>query len=323
MRHLLDYNAKRQRLFSDFLQVLLICLTLFSTLASVAFTYLDINGYLADSKGLTPIQQMQTGYGLGALNLLLPLAVSIFRAMIAALTPQSKYAILKSSAVKVESEIYMYRTKTGKYNPRRAKQAMKKDKDNNGDNNDNAQKEAAAQDVAFQPSKVLANAMDTLWAEISASDITKGALIAPPLYTDPLDSINKVLRSNTPEQRQLTEALRPPNSNSLLNLVSGDPLTKTMDGAYKYLSSCFTALGRRLRPKSSLTSENLGTNKSGKARKVHVSADDGAKGRDGDGDGDDGAGMWRQALTLAEIGRNRSARWLTHKSWWWRRPRSR
>ena len=64
---------------------------------------------------------MAQNYGLVALNLLLPLAISVLRAMGAAMTPYSKHLALRIAAFRIENEIYTYRTKTGKYNTRRAK----------------------------------------------------------------------------------------------------------------------------------------------------------------------------------------------------------
>ena len=42
-----------------------------------------------------PGNNLTQGYGLVALNLLLPLAVTVLRGMIASLNPLSKYAVLK------------------------------------------------------------------------------------------------------------------------------------------------------------------------------------------------------------------------------------
>jgi hypothetical protein len=291
MRHLLYFNAKRQRRFSDILQVCLILLTMFCTCAAVAYTYMQSTGLVSTDQGQSALAQLASVYGLAALNLVLPLAVSVLRAMIAALTPQSKYAVLMSSSIKVESEIYMYRT--GKYNPRSAKKVHKKDKEG-GDSNDNNQKESGPE-VAFQPSKLLAAAMDSIWAEISASDITKGALISPPDYTDPLDPINKILGSNLRHQKQLTEALRPPNSNSLMRLMGGgnsnesSSISMSLSGIAKYFS--ISAAATKIRGnKIGLTSSHL--EKRASSTKVHATSDDapgGGEGGEGEGDVETGS----------------------------------
>jgi len=105
LAHLLSYNASRQKLIADVLQVLIIILTLCSTVAACTYTY------FRQYPNSTPPLAYAV---LVPLNLLIPLAVTILRGFSASLNPLTKFAALKMSAIKVESEIYQYRTKASK-----------------------------------------------------------------------------------------------------------------------------------------------------------------------------------------------------------------
>jgi len=149
-----------------------------------------------------------------ALNLLLPLAISVLRAMGAAMTPYSKYLALRIAAFRIENEIYTYRTKTGKYNTRRAKKKPPSGQSNDASNNNNTNNPDAKVDEV-RPSKVLGVAMDHIWADLLSSDITKGALTPPSIFSDPLDTTNVIIQSNIRLQRQFTDMLKPPGKNIL------------------------------------------------------------------------------------------------------------
>ena len=213
MHHLFEANATRLKSFATTLEIMVIIMTLASTLASVGYSYLLSDGpnfgVNLDQRS-SGIEMMASNYGLVALNLFLPLAISVLRAMGAAMTPYSKYTALRIATVKIQSEIYTYRTKTGKYNSRKVvKKDKKKDKDGDGGGNKKGEDD-------FKPSKMLGNAMDSVWADLLASDITKGALIAPQMFYDPMDTTNLVIQSNIRLQKMLTENLKPPSKNVLL-----------------------------------------------------------------------------------------------------------
>jgi hypothetical protein len=83
----------------------------------------------------------------------------------------AKWAVLQVCAVKVEGEIYQYRTKVGPYNPRKLAaskdtskdsggQKKKKDGDKDGDNN-----ASSAQQTALNPRKIFSAALDAVWYE--------------------------------------------------------------------------------------------------------------------------------------------------------------
>ena len=76
----------------------------------------------------------------------------------------------------------MYCTKVGKYNPRKlnataatetkgSKESTKKDKDTAPDIMSNSN---------GNPRKIFSNALDAIWADLAASDISKGSLSSPP-----------------------------------------------------------------------------------------------------------------------------------------------
>jgi hypothetical protein len=105
-----------------------------------------------------------------------------------------------------------YRTKVMKYNVRKMTAATtssgttsqqksstsKKDKDKNED----------LPQVVINPRKAFGAAIDSIWLELAASDISKGALVDPPEGADPLDEINDRISDNIRQQRLLTEALQ-------------------------------------------------------------------------------------------------------------------
>ena len=215
MHHLFESNASRLKSFATTLEIMVIVMTLASTLVSVGYSYLLANGsqygVILDQRS-SGVEMMASNYGLIALNLFLPLAISVLRAMGAAMTPYSKYTALRIATIKIQSEIYTYRTKTGKYNSRKVvKKDKKKDDKGGGDGGGNKKGEDD-----FKPSKMLGQAMDSVWADLLASDITKGALIAPQMFYDPMDTTNLIIQSNIRLQKMLTENLKPPAKNVLL-----------------------------------------------------------------------------------------------------------
>ena len=221
MHHLFESNASRLKSFATVLEIMVIVMTLSSTLASVGYSYLLSDGpkfgVMLDSRS-AGINMMASNYGLVALNLFLPLAISVLRAMSASMTPYSKYTALRIATVKIQTEIYTYRTKTGKYNLRRVQKKDKKkdDKGNGAGGGGEGGGGNKKGEEDFKPSKLLGQAMDGVWADLLASDIQKGALIAPQLFYDPMDSTNDIINSNVRLQKMLTENLKPPPKNMLL-----------------------------------------------------------------------------------------------------------
>jgi hypothetical protein len=175
MRHLLLFNSLRHKRRADVLQFLIILFTLLSVCAAVLFNYYS----LASSGGCdNNNDQYSTARPeikvLLRLTLILPLITTVFRGIYAALSPSTKAAMLKLGSIKAESEIYMYRTKVGSYSIRKAAVASNnggKTKRKGGDKDDS--KEDSKQ-KANNPRKAFSAALDVLWTDLGASDISKG-----------------------------------------------------------------------------------------------------------------------------------------------------
>lgn len=176
LRHLLAYNAAREQIKSDTLQFLITLLTLLSTVAAVFHTY------------VTSIDTTRVNFEEGStgrevllkLTLLLPLATTVLRGINATLNPVAKQAVLKFAAIRVESEIYMYRTKVGRYNARKNSaisqtvQNKNSDKSGGGGSGNSSNKKNKKGDDEktahiSNPRKVFSNAMDLIWNELAAS----------------------------------------------------------------------------------------------------------------------------------------------------------
>ena len=98
LKHLLAFNAFRQKLISDVLQALITLLSLGSTAAACLYVYYTTLGSTSQSTVDTLLK----------VNLMLPLAVTVSRGVFATLNPQAKAVVLESSAIRLEGEIYMY-----------------------------------------------------------------------------------------------------------------------------------------------------------------------------------------------------------------------
>lgn len=204
-RHLLSHNAQRQRIVADILEFLVIIFTLSATCAAVIYQFLTTsNACSSGEDDITDDSPQTCGIShdgrnaLLKLNLILPLLATVFRGISASLNPLAKWGVLKVGAIRAEGEIYMYRTKVGKYNPRKlnatatteskgSKESTKKDKDMAPDVMSNA---------SGNPRKIFSTALDAIWADLAASDISKGSLSSPPEESDPLEEVNWRISSN-------------------------------------------------------------------------------------------------------------------------------
>ena len=173
----------RLKYFSDALEISVITMSMGSTMASVAYTFLQTTPWVTfDTTRAAGISQMSSNYGLIALNLFLPLAISVLRAMGAAMTPGSKHMALKIAYTKIQSEIYCYRTKTGRYNTRR----VQKKKPAPGEGPPDGQQGQGAQrpkEDDQKPSKLLGAAMDQIWADLLASGERRSPFVLPSPFT--------------------------------------------------------------------------------------------------------------------------------------------
>ena len=156
LRYKLLWNSKRFKFMSDVLMLLFIFFNLSSTLSAVMYVYFSqINKSI--------ISHAEDNMLLNA-NLLLPLVSTILRGILSVLSPTNKYHILKDAASQIESEIYMYRSKVGVYNPR-------KSLINNADGDDVADDEP--------PRKLFSAALDRIMATVSEGEFKSAAITAP------------------------------------------------------------------------------------------------------------------------------------------------
>ena len=163
LRYLLYFNSSRHKQIADILQALIIIFAFLSTASSVLYNYFGASSG-SDHADIIYIFKM--------LSFILPLVNTLFNGINAALGPGVKANILKIAAVKVESEIYMYRTKVGPYSMRGQNNQKK---DNSTSKKDKGKDESKKQkQVALNPRKVLSNALETIWTDLAASDISKG-----------------------------------------------------------------------------------------------------------------------------------------------------
>ena len=110
MSHLLRYNARWQKRYADLLQGAIISLTFFAIITSVVYSHYTSLQTYRDNGGV-PVLTPQWESVLVNLNLILPLAVTVFRGIFAFMNPSAKYLAFKTAAIRVESEIYLYRAK--------------------------------------------------------------------------------------------------------------------------------------------------------------------------------------------------------------------
>ena len=161
--------------------------------------------------------------------------------------------------MKVESEIYQYRTKVGPYNPRKVTELQGGIKQHGGggggggsgggggDSKGKGGRGAAGaagggggggkgdrgkkggggvggaggggssagagasgdpSTSGFNPRKAFSAALDAIWVDIAASDISKGSLVPPPESSDPLDDINARIAKTKSASAVFTDALK-------------------------------------------------------------------------------------------------------------------
>ena len=165
------------------MEALLVIFTLLSTVSAVVYTFFFYNEHfeLRGSRSLILASMLKA-------NLLLPLVATFLRGIISVFNPTVKYIALKNAAVKVEAEIYEYRTKVGKYSfrkpPAPSKDQKKKKKD----------RVTVAEPVL--PRIAFAKALDRILDDLKASDVQHGSMKELPKDFDPLSDITKRIKSN-------------------------------------------------------------------------------------------------------------------------------
>lgn len=170
--------------------ILITLITMSATVSAVLYTFLTLDFY-------TPIKdEAKKSMALTILlnaNLLLPLVATVFRGLYSSLTPNLKYVALKNAAMEIESEIYCYRTKVGRYSSRH-KGSSKKDSGKNEDKEKKDEKTSSKARVQF--SMIL----DQIWADLAASDLQNGSLRTPHDTSQALADVNARIQSNIGEQ---------------------------------------------------------------------------------------------------------------------------
>mmetsp|Transcript_19826 Transcript_19826/g.33346 ORF Transcript_19826/g.33346 Transcript_19826/m.33346 type:complete len:850 (+) Transcript_19826:52-2601(+) len=187
-------NARSFKLKSDILNALLVVFTLLSTVSAVVYTFLFYNEHI-DLDGarvyMLPI--------LLKANLLLPLVATLLRGMLSVFNPTMKYIALKNAAVKVEMEIYQYRTKVGKYSFRKPP-APSKDKKKK-------KKKEVKVVVPVLPRVAFSKEMEKILDELMASDVQHGSLQEFGKDFDPLLDINKRITSHRGVQESYSQPM--------------------------------------------------------------------------------------------------------------------
>ena len=173
MRHLLLYNASIQKKRADYLWAGIVIFTLLATISPIVYLFMELTqpSYYVNSSGSDTLVK---------LNLLLPLVATVLRGTFAALNPLTKWGALKLAATQVEGQIYMYRTKVGRYSIIRHTKATSATDTSKKDKKDKKDDTNADQLAGGSPRKAFSFALDSIWLDLSASDIQKGALITPP-----------------------------------------------------------------------------------------------------------------------------------------------
>jgi len=185
LRQLLAFNALRQRFLADILEFLAILFTFCSTLAATIYIYFSTAvvcgpDAISDISDVCHLSDNVFDVVLN-LNLILPLLATVIRGISSSLNPLAKWGILKISAIKIESEIYCYRTKVGKYNPRKLNIASSSSAPTVSPSNapansgKKAEKDGESGGTAnnVNPRKVFSAALDAIWTDLAASDISK------------------------------------------------------------------------------------------------------------------------------------------------------
>jgi hypothetical protein len=224
LRHKFLYNANIYKFISDVLMILITLLGFASVLSAVLYSAFAIN------PNWNSVSFDQTQMILQFGNLLLPLLATIVRGIFASVSPMLKYVALQNACVQVESEIYMYRTKVGKYGFRKRGGGGDKDKkkdedkdggkdgdkggDKGGGGGGGEKSQKSSKQASNNPRKAFFSALDHIWNELSASDVQNGSLRTPISIGDqgPLEDINRRIKSNREEQ-----------DNYLTILASGRP----------------------------------------------------------------------------------------------------
>ena len=214
LRHVLKYNSEIHEQRADILRIFIIFFTLAAVTASVLFSYYDSTTY---TEANDVHQQLDI---LTKLTLILPLIITVLRGINAALSPDDKSMMLRVASIRVESEIYMYRTRTGSYSIRKNNQNNAADaKKVKGKSKDKDKGKDEVNMTTRNPRKAFSNALDSVLTDLSASDVNRSGLINPDSNSDPLKDINDRIKEQASAQDYYLLALT--NSHKKINNKKG------------------------------------------------------------------------------------------------------
>jgi len=230
LRYKLLFNAKKFRFQSDFLTTLVTIFILLSTWTAVLYTYFDTQSQ--------PLINQDTDeyimYMLLQCNLLMPLVATIIKGIFSILNPLTKCNALKDAAASIESEIYMYRAKIGKYNPRRAQ----------------ASSTAGGQPSSTQQPRVLfSSAIEGILTTANDGDIKTASLENPSNMDRALDEANRRIKTNRSEQDAYLSPM-PAGSGGLLGMLTFGMASSSRVPAQRTGGCCDCFKGKKIAPKT-------------------------------------------------------------------------
>lgn len=205
LRYKLMHNARKFHFQSNTLMFWFVLFTLFSTWVAVLYTFVQTSGNTI--KLLTPGRLRLVKEVLLKANLLLPLVATIIRGIFSILSPLNKYNVLKDAAAQIESEIYMYRSKVGKYNPRRAQISSNSE--------DPADASVGTTDPTL-PRMLFSIALDNILKSATDGELKNASLETPSDMSSILDAVNTRITTNVEEQNAYLDQMAPYDNEGVL-----------------------------------------------------------------------------------------------------------
>jgi hypothetical protein len=193
--------------------------TLLATWTAVVYTFFESR----QAPRIDSVTDETIKYVMLQCNLIMPLLATVVKGILSILNPLSKSNALKDAAASIESEVYLYRSKVGKYNPSR-------------------QSSDAGTPSSKQPRLLFSAAIDEILTTASDGEIKTASLENPSdMNTQSvLDEVNHRIKANRADQEAYLAPM-PAGSGGLLGLLSfgmiSGPAAKTRGG--RSCCSCF------------------------------------------------------------------------------------
>ena len=157
LRYLVLFNYEIQQLRANRIWACVVIFTLLSTVMPVIKMYLELE---------EPMSYEDNEDKVVLLNLVFPFIATFFRGVFSYLTPDSKASIFKTAAVRIENDIYSYRSKTGPYS------RLKKSPPPETGGKDSKESSASAEKV-IKPSKLFSKNLSSILSSLSVQTIQK------------------------------------------------------------------------------------------------------------------------------------------------------